>query len=91
MIYGQYVEVSGQQGDYLCILLPLHHCVKVNKTVAVGAGEQQLWQRCTDWDVDVDRPCWPLALPAVASGLSPTDTSGCFLCMSTHTDIHSPR
>lgn len=62
------------------------YCVKVNKTVA---AEQQLWQQDTDWDVDVDRPYWPLALPAVAPGQSLTDTLGHFLCMSTHTDILS--
>lgn len=67
----------------------LWHCVKVNKTVAMGAGEQRLWQRDTDWDVDVERPHWPLVLPAVAPGLSPTDTLGHFLCVSTHRYIHS--
>lgn len=91
LIYGQCAEVSGEQGSYLCFLLLIQHCVKVNKTVAMGAGEQQLWQQDTDWDVDVDRPSWPLALPAVAPGLSPTDTLGHFLCTSTHADIHSSR
>lgn len=43
-----------------------------------------LWQRDTDWDVDVDRPHWPIALPAVAPGLSSTDTLGHILCVSTH-------
>lgn len=81
--------LSGEQGGYLCVLPPLQHCVKVNKTVAMGAGEQQLWQRDTDWDVD--GPHWPLALPAAAPGLSPTDTPGHFPCASTHADIHSSR
>lgn len=72
-------------------LLLLYHCVKVNKTVVMGAGEQQLWQQDTDWDVDVDHLWWPLALPAAASGLSQTDTLGHFLCTSTHTDICSSR
>ena len=52
--------------------------MKVNKTVAMGAGEQQLWQQDTDWDVDADRPWWPLALPAAASGLSPDRYLGSF-------------
>ena len=67
------------------------HCVKVNKTVVIGAGEQRLLQQDTDWDVDVDCPYWPLALPAVAPGQPSTDTLGHFLCMSTHTDMHSSR
>lgn len=44
------------------------YCVKVNKTVTTGAGEQQLWQQDTDWDVD--RPYWPFALPAMAPSQS---------------------
>lgn len=88
---GSKVEVSGELGGYLCISLPLQHCVKVNKTVAMGAGEQQLWQQDSDWDVDVDCPCWPLALPCAAPGLSPTDTLSHFLCASVHSDIHSSR
>lgn len=79
----------GNSSSNLCILLPLQHCVKTNKTVAMGAGEQQLGQQVTDWDVD--RPHWPLALPGVAPGLSPTDTPGHFLCASVLIDTHSSR
>lgn len=82
MIYGRCVEVSGEQGGYLCISLLLQHCVKVNKTVTIRAGEQQLWQQDSDWDVDVDCPCWPPALPCA-------DTLSHFLCASMHADIHS--
>lgn len=32
--------------------ITVEHCVKVNKTAATIDGEQQLWQRDTDWDVD---------------------------------------
>lgn len=54
----------------------IQHCVKVNTTVAMGAGQQQLLQQDTDWDVD--RPLWPFALPAVAPGLSPDRYLGSF-------------
>lgn len=91
MIYGQRVEVSGEHIGYLCIVpLFLWNCVRVNKAVTMGAVEQRLWQRDTDWDVVVaERPNWLLALPAVAPGLSLTDTLGHFLCVSVRTDIRT--
>lgn len=66
----------------------LWNCVRVNKAMTMGAVEQRLWQRDTDWDVVVaERPNWLLALPVVAPGLSLTDTLGHFLCVSVRTDI----
>ena len=71
-----------EQGGYLGILNTITALCESKQNSVDGSGEQQLWQQDTDWDVD--RPHWPLALPAVAPGLSPTDTLGHFPCASTH-------
>lgn len=51
--------INGQWGIWEAGRLPVcfttvtvEHCVNINKTVAIRDGEQQLWQRDTDWDVD---------------------------------------
>lgn len=78
---------------YVFYLFFLWNCVRVNKAVTMGAVEQRLWQRDTDWDVVVaERPNWMLALPAVAPRLVPNRHLRSFpMRVSAHRYMHSSR
>lgn len=62
--------------------------MNLNKQVVIGVGEQRVWQRDTDWDVDAECPHRLLVLPAVAPGLSSSRYPGSFP-MRVNTQIYT--